>query len=592
MKRQITLAIVFLMALSAGAKVWTVTDPSAVGSRTIEPTPYSLQYYVNNADDGDTISFDPLFSGQTILFDTTLVINTGLVIDASGLAQPVHFDGQKKTTLITLGNSSEKNESLQDNTFRNIVFENGMSDVAGQGGAVNIFAYRIRFEKCMFLNNENMTDNTNRQPGAIRNETSSSQMWLTDCVFRGNKTKRKGGAIAIDAPSLYINRCLFDDNHAGESGAVLAIKSTKDNVVLRDNTPIVDIRNSTFVGNKCDQNQTSASGLIIISDDSKGIVPIRLFFNTFVGNVNEINTGTVYSIYAANNNITMAGNVFGGNKHITEDPGVYALCGDANAGGGKMVISNGYNFIYRLKHNPETDPVNSNDIVYRHWLEVPIMTEQPNADGVCCPTQQAIDSSLWQQLKAMPMDQAEELLGYNPVDQTGAARTSKLVFSGAYEFPAFVLDIDDDYYSVTEPGLGSFVYRSGDIATLATNNENFVSWLVNDKHHVNNPYRFYVTEDCTITVNYDEIPGGRPDPDPEIIVDDALDNISYTSLHYAEGKLYNSATTDGKITIYTLSGSVILNRNIRAKESIAFDKQGIYVAVMHTNDGEISVLKF
>ena len=119
-----------------------------------------------------------------------------------------------------------------------------------------------------------------------------------------------------------------------------------------------------------------------------------------------------------------------------------------------------------------------------------------------------------------------------------------------------------------------------------------MSWLVNDKHHVNNPYRFYVTEDCTITVNYDEIPGGRPDPDPEIIVDDALDNISYTSLHYAEGKLYNSATTDGKITIYTLSGSVILNRNIRAKESIAFDKQGIYVAVMHTNDGEISVLKF
>ena len=46
------------------------------------------------------------------------------------------------------------------------------------------------------------------------------------------------------------------------------------------------------------------------------------------------------------------------------------------------------------------------------------------------------------------------------------------------------------------------------------------------------------------------------------------------------------------VTIYTLSGSVILNRNIRAKESIAFDKQGIYVAVMHTNDGEISVLKF
>ncbi len=564
MKRNLLFAAALLPLMSMQAKVWIVTAPANVGSQTATPAPFTLQYCVNNADDGDTIAFDESFAGQTILFDTTLIINTGLVIDASALSAPVHFDGQHLTSIITLGNASQKNETLQENSFVNIVFENGKSDVAGQGGAINIFAYRIRFEKCWFLNNENMLDNSNRQPGAIRNETSSSQMWLTDCVFRGNKTKRKGGAIAVDAPSLYINRCLFEDNHSGENGAAIAVKSTKDNVVLRDNTPVLDIRNSTFVGNKCDQNTTAGSGSVIIHEDSKGIMPMRLFFNTFVGNVHEVNTGTVYSVYSANNNITAAGNIFGGNTHITEDTEEpYALCGDLNAGGGKMVISNGYNLIYRLKHNPESDPVNSNDITYRKWLELPLLTSTPNADGVCVPTQSAIDSALWQQLKSMPIDFAEELLGYNPVDQTGTARTSRLVFSGAYEFPAFVIDVDDDYFSVTDPGLGSYIYRKGAVATLASNNEGFVSWIVNGTHHVNNPYRFYVTEDCTVTVNYDEIPGGRPDPDPEIEVDDAIENINNNSIRSTEGNLAQKIIINGKVYIvrdgkyYTTLGTVI-----------------------------------
>lgn len=573
-----------LLSLSLQAKVWTVTDPANVGSRAVDPAPFTLQYYVNTADDGDTIAFDSSLSGATIKFDTTLVINTGLVIDASDLAQPIHFDGQKLTSIVTLGNASSKNESLQENTFKNIIFENGKSEVAGQGGAVNIFSYRITFDRCQFLNNENMLDNSNRQPGAIRNETSSSKMWIIDCVFRGNKTKRKGGAIAVDAPSVYINRCLFEDNHAGENGAVIAVKSTKDNVVLRDNeAPVLDIRNSTFVGNKCDQSTNTGSGLVIIHEDSKGIMPVRLFFNTFVGNVNEVNTGTVYSVYAANNNITAAGNIFGGNTHITEDPDEpYALCGDLNAGGGKYVVSNGYNLIYRLKHNDaETDPVNSNDVTYRKWLELPLLTSAPNADGVCVPAQAAIDSALWQQLKAMPMDLAEEFLGNHPTDQTGTPRESRLVFSGAYEFPAYVVDVDDDYFSVTEPGMGSYVYRKGETVTLASNHEEFVSWVVNGTHHVDNPYSFAVNEDCFVTVNYDEI------PDVE-----AIENVSASGMTYTDGAICLNNDRQGLLRVYNMEGQLLLSRHVNANERVNFSKQGICIAVMRNTDGTINVMKF
>lgn len=591
MRQIISLFTMFFFCLAVQAKVWTVTDHANVGSRAVEPVVGSLQYYVNNADDGDTIAFDASFAGASILFDTTLVVNTGMVIDASSLSAPVRFDGQNQTTLLTLGNASSKNESLQENTFCNIVFENGVSEVAGQGGAVNIFAYRITFNRCQFLNNSNMIDNSNRQPGAIRNETSSSQMWLNDCVFRGNKTKRKGGAIAVDAPSLYINRCIFEDNHAGECGAVLAVKSTKDNVVLRDNNPIIDIRNSTFVGNKCDQNQTSAGGLIIIHEDGKSIMPMRLFFNTFVGNVNEVNTSTVYSVYSTTNNITMAGNVFGGNTHITEDAGVYALCGDVNVGGGKAVISEGYNFIYRLKHNLESDPVNAKDKTYRQWMDKPVLESVINADGVCVPTKIAMDSALWQPLKMMPKDFAEELLGYNPIDQTGAPRTSKLVFSGAYEFPAYVLDIEDDYYSVVTPGIGTYVYAKDEIATLSSNSDGFVSWIVNDVHHVNNPYCFRVTEDCTIRANYDDIPGGAPAPD-EDLCDEGPDDIEQIAANdglrfiaYSDGVVSLIDCPQGELAIYSASGQQLLSVEVNGSERIQLRKTGICLAVLRTANG-------
>lgn len=513
MKKYFLSLVLAVLTSTAFANVLLVTDTFAVDTLN-KTTIGSLNYCVEQADDADTIKFDASLSGATIKVNNMLRIEINLTIDASDLAEPIHLDGQGQSRIMILGTYADKKTTDQTNAFCNLVFENGYNTNPGEAGAVDIFAKKVTFNHCQFLNNKSMDEGTSRQPGAIRNQNSYGSMYLNDCVFRGNETKRKGGAISIDCPTLKINRCLFDGNKAGDCGAAIDTKSGEPG---GDNqTPIIEIFNTTFINHVCNYKK-NVDGFVIFNGQSDDKLPMRIINCTFVNNRNETNS-SASTVYSTVSNLTVAGNIFGGNYHMSlETESGLALSGDVRVGSnpGKL-ISKGYNYVYRMKPASEQDEyLAETDVEYRAWESAPLLKNVLSKDGVVLPIDSTLTNGSWKRLKSMPAEFMVELQGENAKDQLGQARTSKLCFLGAYEYPSYVLTVEDDLYGVTAPGTGDYVYLHGEKAIISSNSEDLVSWLINGEHKVGNPYRLVMDQDYTVVANY-EFVEGLPDPqEPE-----------------------------------------------------------------------------
>ncbi len=562
--------------MMAGAKNLVVTNNETVGEE-VSTTPGSLSYCLNEAEDGDVIVFDASLSGQTICFDAPQTLSMNLDIDASDLDSPIIFDGQGKTSFLVLSTYAERHTNDQTNRLTNIVFQNGYCDVAGEPGAVNIFAKRSYFTDCQFINNKSVEAGTNRQPGAIRNSNSQSFMYLTGCIFRGNETTRKGGAISVDAPTVYIDRCLFDSNKAGDSGAAI---DTKDGTVGGDNiSPIIDIRNTTFVNNTCDYKKKN-DGIVIYNGQTSSPYPLRLINCTFVGNKN-LQQSDVSTIYVSNSNIQIAGCLFGGNKFLKNEMMNYA--NDVRVGNDPGVITSyGYNIVYSMRAaNSQTEsPMTTTDTEYKTWTAIPLVKEEVNEQGVCLPTDTLLKTDLWKDLKVIPADLLYELLGENATDQTGARRESKLSFIGAYEYPAFVLDIEDEYYGAV-PAVGMHKYKRGESVSVSTKNESIVSWIVNGEHDFSMPLLLVMDKDYEVTANYQTV-SGLETP------------ASSSRMSYADGILHVYGSQGAKLQVYSATGCLLLSQTISSdNQTITFSKPvgTICLMVLHDSNGERYVQK-
>lgn len=577
MKKEVFLLVAALAScVMAGAKNLVVTNTETVGD---EPSlaPGSLSYCLNEAEDGDVIVFDASLSGQTICFDAPQTLSMNLDIDASDLTSPIIFDGQGKSSFLVLSTYEERHTNNQTNRLTNIVFQNGYCDVAGEPGAVNIFAKRSYFTDCQFINNKSVEAGTNRQPGAIRNSNSQSFMYLTGCVFRGNETTRKGGAISVDAPTVYIDRCLFDSNRAGDSGAAI---DTKDGTAGGDNvSPIIDIRNTTFVNNTCDYKKKN-DGIVIYNGQTSSPYPLRLINCTFVGNKN-LQQSDVSTIYVSNSNIQIAGCLFGGNKFLKNEMMNYA--NDVRVGNDPGVITSyGYNIVYSMRtaNNQTESPMTTTDTEYKTWTAIPLVKEEVNEQGVCLPTDTLLKTDLWKDLKVIPADLQYELLGENATDQTGARRESKLSFIGAYEYPAFVLDIEDEYYGAV-PAVGMHKYKSGESVSVSTKNESIVSWIVNGEHDFSMPLSLVMDRDYDVTANYQTF-SGLETP------------VNTQRLSYANGVLHVYDSHGAELQVYSATGCLLLSQMINSDNQIvAFCKPvgTICLMVLRDSNGERYVQK-
>jgi hypothetical protein len=375
---------------------------------------------------------------------------------------------------------------------------------------------------------------------------------------------RSGGAISVDVAHLEIDRCLFEDNTTNVNATIIDVKGATASGA--NTTPGLTIRNSTFLNNAVvGTHSKSNDGHLIYSptftvNSTGSYYPITLYNNTFVGNTN-VNRASTSTIYSANQNITMAGNIFGGNRCKDNGTGVI-YCNDVRVGATPGVITSyGYNIYYGIM--PSDSPMQSTDKEYREWTAAPYVVATANAEGVCVPNE---TDGLWKKLKVIPNALLIELLGEDPVDQTGAPRTSQLGFIGAYEFPSYVLEMSDDNYAST-PESGFAAYKVGETAVLSNISPDFVSWFINEQHYTGNPYNLIMDQDYSVVANY------RALAIPNIAAGKEQISISGNTL-----TLENLAGVS--VSIYYITGAKIISQIVASNlENIDLSalSQGIYV---------------
>ncbi|MCL1943786.1 MAG: T9SS type A sorting domain-containing protein [Candidatus Azobacteroides sp.] len=535
-KSTITILFAALSLMQVNAATWVVNNTEAIAEGPASTTEGSLSYCIGNAADNDIIVFDAGMSGQSIEFLSAVKVEKSLTFDASSLLLPVSFDAKGNNQIMMLSNYANRNNNSQVNKFYNIIFKNGAAHVGDEPGAVGIYASKVYFTGCQFLNNKSDTG-TGRQPGAIRCISPLAFIYFNNCIFRGNESVRQGGVISVDIAHVEIDGCLFESNLAGISGAAIDIKGgTKSGA---NTFPSLTIRNSTFLNNTANVvSGKSANGTVICCNQDNGY-PIYLFNNTFVGNMNNNNSNA--AIYTNADDIFMGGNLFGGNKYNAASGIQYS--NDVRIGSNKKITSYGYNIYYGIMPN-SAEEMSSTDREYRAWTAAPYVEAVANVAGVCVPNE---TNGLWKDLKVIPNALLCEFIGENPVDQTGAPRTGKLGFIGAYEFPSYVLEVTDDRFAST-PGNGETVYKAGETVELNNVSGEFVSWYINGQHYTDNPKQLVMDNDYSVAANYEQISAIE-----NILVADAQIYLSGTTLQVKN-------LTDSSVVIYSIGGQQVISQ--------------------------------
>ncbi len=214
----------------------TADDASVAGT---------LRNAIENAEDGDTITFADSLGSATITLDSELTVNKSITINASNLWNATSSElgltisGGGTTRImdvygvgcnveiigITFANGYKLNsESYDDegepydeddayggainNTYatlslNNCIFSNNYAE--NEGGAIYNYDGTLSLDNCSLCGNEA------NEGGAVYSFCGPTT--LTDCTITNN-TAKYAGAICIDSDELIVENCVFNDNHA------------------------------------------------------------------------------------------------------------------------------------------------------------------------------------------------------------------------------------------------------------------------------------------------------------------------------------------------------------------------------------------
>ena len=176
---------------------WIVTDPNGnAGSGS--PTDVTLPYAVANAQNGDSITFANDLSGDTIILNSTLIIDHNFTI--TGLVDPLAVSGNYSVEVFDV--PSGVTTSISD-----LIIENGY---ASSGGGVHN-------EGTLTLTGDILSGNTAYGYGGSGGGISNDYGSLTVCgsTLSGNSAiDGNGSAIFNNYGSLTVSSSTFSDNYA------------------------------------------------------------------------------------------------------------------------------------------------------------------------------------------------------------------------------------------------------------------------------------------------------------------------------------------------------------------------------------------
>src|SRR6478752_2272770 len=242
------LALVCALATSAHANIITVANTNDSG-------PGSLRQALADANDGDTIDFDPSLKGQTIsLTSAELVINKSITISGPGPNLLAVSRAQNAPAFRIFNLMPGRSVTIQGLTI-----SNGLAPKFGCGGGIL---------------------------------HQGSLLSLINCTVSGNSTDGTGGGICVDAnATLTIDSSTLSGNYAGDYGGSIA------------NSGTLIINNSTLSGNRGE----FAAGAIL--NGFNGDASLTVSNSTLSENTTQLHGGGIFTEgQSAIGNSTLSGN--------------------------------------------------------------------------------------------------------------------------------------------------------------------------------------------------------------------------------------------------------------------------------------------
>ena len=167
---------------------------------------------------GDVIRVSPGIYFENIVLD---VNNAGLTLAGAGMDSTI-IDAQEDGSCLSI--SGVDHAQISGFTFKNGRAENGGGIACSDSG--------LEINDCAFVGN--MASGA----GGGMWIAGSHDILVANCIFKSNTVEGKGGGIFCNNSKVTITRTSFQENSAGQGGAIIARYGT-----------YVEVDNSTFFGN-------------------------------------------------------------------------------------------------------------------------------------------------------------------------------------------------------------------------------------------------------------------------------------------------------------------------------------------------------
>lgn len=257
----------------------TNTDDSGAGS---------LRQAIADANNGDTIRFDPSLSGSTIVLSSTLVIAKDLTIVGD-------VNGDRKADITISGNDAARifEIPIAEVELRSLNLAQGYADIGGairSNGSIAVIDSTISdstatnvggavYAAKLTLVNSTVTGNTAAWWGGGIFVASGGTAAIVNATIHGNSTTSGGGGISNDpAATLSILNSTITGNHANGQGGGVDVY----------NGATYNIANTVIAGNTASSDPDIAKTLY-----APNPVPVILnASNSFFGTGADIDSGT------------------------------------------------------------------------------------------------------------------------------------------------------------------------------------------------------------------------------------------------------------------------------------------------------------
>jgi hypothetical protein len=219
-RASLCLSLMCTVAMSAHGNIITVTNPNDSG-------PGSLRQALADANNGDTIDFNPALVGQTVTLTTAeLVINKNIAISGPGADLLTVSRDQNAAAFRILHVSAGLAVSIQG-----LKINNGSASQFACGGGILVEASTLSVMNCAI--SDNSTDGTGGGVCVANNATVT----IESSTLSGNYAGDYGGGVA-NSGTVTINNSTLVDNYGEFTGGG----------ILNDGGSLT-VSNSTLTGN-------------------------------------------------------------------------------------------------------------------------------------------------------------------------------------------------------------------------------------------------------------------------------------------------------------------------------------------------------